>query len=53
MSEQIEFIWYENLTRPKPDSGKSGDGKQQPSNSKQQTPAKEPAHKEPVKLAKD
>ncbi|MCY3796903.1 MAG: hypothetical protein OXG84_03785 [Chloroflexi bacterium] len=53
MSDKVEFIWYENPTRPKPDNGKSGDGKQQHSNSKQQAPAKEPAQKAPVKLAKD
>ena len=53
MSEQVEFIWYENLTRPKPDNGKSGDGKRQPANAKQQAPAKAPEQKQPVKLAKD
>ena len=52
MSEQVEFIWYENLTRPKPDNGKSSDIKQQLDNSKRQAPKTEPAQKEPVKLAK-
>ena len=53
MSEQVEFIWYDNLTRPKPDNGKSSDIKPQDANSKRQAPKTEPERKQPVKLAKD
>jgi len=53
MTDKLDLIWYENPTRPSADNGKSSDGKQQPANSKQQAPAKEPAKLEPVKLAKD
>ena len=52
MSEEVEFIWYENLTRPKPENCSASEVKQQPESVKQQTPKAEPAQKKPVKLAK-
>lgn len=53
MTDKLEWIFYENPTRPKPGNGKSGDVKSQPANSKQQAPNAEPAQKQAVKLAKD
>ena len=52
MSDKVEFIWYENPTRPNPDNGKSSGVKQQPESSKPPAPKAEPAQKQPVKLAK-
>lgn len=52
MSDQVEFIWYENLTRPKPENGSASEVKKQAESVKQQMPKAEPVHKKPVKLAK-
>ena len=51
MSDQVELIWYENLTRPKPEDCSASEVKKQPESVKQQTPKPEPVQKKPVKLA--
>ena len=53
MTDKLDLIWYENPTRPNPNSAKSDDAKQPQANSKQQAPKTEPAQKKHVKLAKD
>lgn len=53
MTDKLQWIFYENPTRPNPGNGKSSDVKQQPENVKQPAPKTEPAQKKHVKLAKD